>query len=158
MPTHQRRQHQGRKQKGRRHRRVNRTPRPVTRTRQPQDVAPSAATGPSAAVAPPAVPAPTPAPAPQAVQPPQAKLPHPAGSPDEKAVFGPVSSGGIGRPAERTWRRLTDCGDTGASVDELSTDVGYQQATITRHVEGLAAHHLAHQRDGRWYAAQAGSA
>lgn len=156
MPTHQRRQHQGRKQKGRRHRRVNRTPRPVTRTRQPQDVAPSAATGPTAAVAPPAVPAP--APAPQAVQPPQAKLPHPAGSPDEKAVFGPVSSGGIGRPAERTWRRLTDCGDTGASVDELSTDVGYQQATITRHVEGLAAHHLAHQRDGRWYAAQAGSA
>ncbi|MDJ0460522.1 hypothetical protein [Streptomyces sp. H27-C3] len=106
-----------RKQKGRRHRRVNRTPRPVTRTR------PSESAG--------------------------------TGAVDEKIVFRPVQAGGIGRPAERTWQHLRTCGDTGASVDELSGVVGYQRATITRHVDGLAAHHLAQQRDGRWYAAQA---
>ncbi|WP_274560756.1 hypothetical protein [Streptomyces spiramyceticus] len=106
-----------RKQKGRRHRQVNRTPRPVTRS----------VTAQAAAV------------------------------PDTGTAFRSVSEGGIGRPAERTWQQLKSRADTGMSIDELSAVVGYQPATISRHVDGLAAHRLAHQRDGRWYPEPAGA-
>ncbi|MEN8655772.1 hypothetical protein ABCR94_35665 [Streptomyces sp. 21So2-11] len=136
MPMEQKRRTQkGRKQKGRRHRRVNRTPRPVTRTR-PAEAVNTGFTGVTEVTEVVAV----------------GQL---GGVSDEETVFRPVQAGGIGRPAERTWQHLRTCGDTGASVDELSGVVGYQPATITRHVDGLAAHHLAQQRDGRWYAARA---
>ncbi|HET6861201.1 MAG TPA: hypothetical protein VFH94_29395 [Streptomyces sp.] len=147
MPMQQKRRTQkGRKQKGRRHRQVNRTPRPVARPRQ----ADSVSTGVSTGVSPDAGPDVS-----TDVSPDIRTDVSPDIRTDEKLVFRPVQAGGIGRPAERTWQHLRTCGDTGASVDELSGVVGYQPATITRHVEGLAAHHLVQQRDGRWYAAQA---
>lgn len=124
MPTRKGRQHKARNQKGRRHRTVNRTPRPVTRARPPGGAGPSA-----------------PRSAPQA-------------SPAE--AFAPVSAGGLGRTAERSWRHLTAADAEGATLDEVSAAVGYQQATVTRHLEGLAERGLARADGARWYAVAPG--
>ncbi|WP_434590786.1 helix-turn-helix domain-containing protein [Streptomyces sp. A5-4] len=138
-----------RKQKGRRHRRVNRTPRPVARSRAVEGSGRAESAGGTNSAGPAQTTGPV-----QSGEPPQGTGTE-AAAVDETIVFRPVQAGGIGRPAERTWQHLRTCGDAGASVDELSGVVGYQSATINRHVDGLAAHHLAQQRDGRWYAARA---
>ncbi|SNS21814.1 helix-turn-helix transcriptional regulator [Actinacidiphila glaucinigra] len=154
-----------RHQKGRKHRTVNRTPRPVapagtavtgataTPPASPAPAVPSrtAATAPvPAPAAPPAtspvptVPAPAPAPAPAT-----AAVPPPAGPrPD---ASGPEESG-LARTALKTLQQLRAAGRDGTTIDALSASVGYQPATIVRHIDSLAAHHLVHQRDGRWYA------
>ncbi|KLI97510.1 hypothetical protein ABZ114_03915 [Streptomyces albidoflavus] len=160
MPTQKGRQQKARKQKGRRHRTVNRTPRPVTRTRPPGSA--GQGTGPAAPTATPR-PAPaarpasgtTTAPPPAQAETPAAEAPR-AGSaalPEVPAeVFAPVGAGGLGRTAERSWRHLAAAGAQGAVLDEVSAAAGYQQATVTRHLEGLAERGFARLDGERWYA------
>ncbi|WP_406272517.1 ArsR family transcriptional regulator [Actinacidiphila glaucinigra] len=166
-----------RHQKGRKHRTVNRTPRPVapvgtavtgataTPPASPDSPAPAApsrtaataplrapaappATAPARSAAVPTVPPPAVAPAP-APAPAAAAVPPPAGPrPD---VSGPEESG-LARTALKTLQQLRAAGRDGTTIDALSASVGYQPATIVRHIDSLAAHHLVHQRDGRWYA------
>ncbi|MFF7209152.1 hypothetical protein ACFZAU_01285 [Streptomyces sp. NPDC008238] len=59
---------------------------------------------------------------------------------------------GLARTALKTLQQLRAAGSDGTTIDALSASVGYQPATIARHIDSLAAHHLVHQRDGRWYA------
>ncbi|NLU71058.1 hypothetical protein HCC30_27915, partial [Streptomyces sp. HNM0574] len=73
--------------------------------------------------------------------------------PDLSRVFGPAREGGLGRSAAQTWRQLKERGAEGATLQELSEAVGFQQATVSKHVTGLADHSLALRRDDRWYAA-----
>lgn len=155
-----------RQQKGRKHRTVNRTPRPVSRSgaaRTPVAAAPTgregaarAATRPAAtATTPataPAAPAPAaPAPAPSAAA---ADAPVPAGRtvPDAE-LFAPASSGGLGRSAARTWEQLRAGGATGLALEELAERAGYQPATVGKHLGGLADRGLAELREERWYPA-----
>ncbi|WP_431952762.1 helix-turn-helix domain-containing protein, partial [Actinacidiphila sp. bgisy167] len=147
-----------RHQKGRKHRTVNRTPRPVAPVRAdtaaaPTPAEPATAPGP-AAPSPTAVAASVPGPAappvttssavpsPTAVAAPA--VPHPAAPRPEES--------GIARTALKTLQQLRAAGSDGTTIDALSATVGYQPATIARHIDSLAAHHLVHQRDGRWYA------
>ncbi|WP_436738375.1 helix-turn-helix domain-containing protein [Streptomyces sp. BBFR102] len=157
MPTRKGRQHKARKQKGRRHRTVNRTPRPVTRSRLPG--ASGQGTGPAApAAASRTAPSARPAPGPVAVGPPaKARTPAPEASPTPlpgvpAEVFAPVGAGGLGRTAERSWRHLAAAGAQGATLDEVSAGAGYQPTTVTRHLAGLAERGLARLDGERWYA------
>ncbi|WP_255254007.1 helix-turn-helix domain-containing protein, partial [Streptomyces albidoflavus] len=43
-------------------------------------------------------------------------------------------------------------GTQGAALDEVSAAAGYQPATVTRHLEGLAERGLARLDGERWYA------
>ncbi|RWZ72094.1 hypothetical protein EQK42_31705, partial [Streptomyces albidoflavus] len=67
-------------------------------------------------------------------------------------VFAPVGAGGLGRTAERSWRHLAGAGAQGSLLDEVSAAAGYQPATVTRHLEGLAERGLARRDGERWYA------
>lgn len=160
MPTQKGRQQKARKQKGRRHRTVNRTPRPVTRTRPPGSA--GQGTGPAAPAATPR-PAPatrpasgtTTAPSPARAEPPAPEAPGTGSAPFPEVpaeVFAPVGAGGLGRAAERSWRHLAAAGARGAVLDEVSAAAGYQPATVTRHLEGLAERGLARLDGERWYA------
>ena len=71
-------------------------------------------------------------------------MPHPAEPRPEES--------GLARTALRTLRQLRAAGRDGTTIDALSASVGYQPATIARHIDSLATHHLVHQRNGRWYA------
>ncbi|MFE5870923.1 hypothetical protein ACFQ6V_20070 [Streptomyces roseifaciens] len=130
------------RQKGRRHRRVNRTPRPVG-TARPRAMA--AAVAPMAAqpagVAAPAAPA-----APAASVAPTARQ-----RPLEQETR-PAAPAELGRHAARTWESLRTCGAAGASLEELCAAAGYQPRTVTKHVQGLVDQGLAELRDERWYA------
>ncbi|MGI5336706.1 hypothetical protein ACQEVS_04520 [Streptomyces sp. CA-181903] len=64
----------------------------------------------------------------------------------------PAAAPGLGRHEARTWDGLRSRGADGASVDDLCAAVGYQPRTILKHVAGLAGHGLAEQRGDRWYA------
>ncbi|MGW4460178.1 helix-turn-helix domain-containing protein [Streptomyces albidoflavus] len=160
MPTQKGRQQKARKQKGRRHRTVNRTPRPVTRTRTPGSA--GQGTGPAAPAAtrtaPPARPASgttTTAPPPAQADAPAPEAPGTGSAPLPEVpaeVFAPVGAGGLGRTAERSWRHLAAAGAQGAVLDEVSAAAGYQPATVTRHLEGLAERGLARLDGERWYA------
>ncbi|MFF4226323.1 hypothetical protein ACFYZH_26150 [Streptomyces abikoensis] len=121
------------RQKGRRHRRVNRTPRPVGLTR------PAARPGPR----------------------PEHRAEHRAETRPEprtevraepRAEARPRAVPELGRHEARTWDGLLARGAEGASVDELCVAVGYQARTILKHVTGLAGHGLAELREERWYA------
>ena len=119
-------------QKGRRHRTVNRRPRPVR-----------SAVGP--------VQAQKAEKAEKAVQVPSVE----AGAGPEEGV-GPlfqtaVRDGGLGLPAARTWRHLLDSDRGGATVEEISATVGYQPQTIGRHVNGLLKYGMVRESEGRWY-------
>ncbi|MBO8186199.1 hypothetical protein [Streptomyces spirodelae] len=150
------------RQKGRKHRRVNRTPRPVasaTRARAAR------ATGTPGDL--PDAPAPRPAPAPETshgtaptqTPAPQANAPQAAaeaaGTRTPQAVGElfrtPVRDGGLGQSAGRTWERVREAGARGTTVEELAAAVGYQERTVLKHLQGLAEHGLAEQ-DGtdRW--------
>ncbi|KJY41930.1 hypothetical protein VR41_10095 [Streptomyces sp. NRRL B-1568] len=111
------------RQKGRRHRRVNRTPRPVGLSR-PSAVRPE--------------PRPEARPEPRAV----------VTAPERR----PAPAPGLGRHEARTWDGLCAFGPGGASVDDLCASVGYQARTILKHVSGLEDHGLAERRGDRWYA------
>lgn len=149
-----------RHQKGRRHRTVNRTPRPVAPVSAAEAATPAT---PAATPAPPPAPAPGPAPttpttpAPLPVPAP-APAPTPSPVPAPAAVTVPSPAGprpeeaGLARTALKTLQQLRAAGSDGTTIEALSVSVGYQPATITRHIDSLAAHHLVHQRDGRWYA------
>lgn len=146
-----------RHQKGRKHRTVNRTPRPVAPVRTAPAAAPAASPVPPAPSGT-AVPAPVPAPA----APPgasTARPPAPAPAPAAAAVPAPAEprpeESGLARTALKTLQELRAAGSDGTTIDALSASVGYQPATIARHIDSLAAHHLVHQRDGRWYAVAA---
>ncbi|MFC5148715.1 hypothetical protein [Streptomyces aureoversilis] len=140
------------RQKGRRHRRVNRTPRPVgaaVRRRSPA-AAPQPAVAHTAAQ--PAAPA-------AARQPVARKAPErpleraaarQAAVPERAAR--PAAAPELGRHIVRTWESLRTYGTAGASLEELCAAAGYQPRTVTKHVQGLAGHGLAELRDDRWYA------
>jgi DNA-binding transcriptional ArsR family regulator len=125
-----------RHQKGRKHRTVNRTPRPVAPA--PAHAAPPAVPATVPATVP--APAPAPPPGPSAT----AHVPAPAEPRPEET--------GLARTALKTLQQLRAAGSDGTTIDALSAIVGYQPATIARHIDSLAAHHLVHQREGRWYA------
>ncbi|MFE9250451.1 helix-turn-helix domain-containing protein [Streptomyces sp. NPDC007088] len=144
-----------RQQKGRRHRTVNRTPRPVSRTGSARRAVATAAApagspaGASAATtAPAAAPSATASPAPATAS--GAAVPGGRGAP-EAELFAPASSGGLGRTAARTWERLSSAGAAGLTQEELAERAGYQPATVAKHLSGLAERGLAERRGERWY-------
>jgi hypothetical protein len=59
--------------------------------------------------------------------------------------------GGLGLPAARTWRHLLESDRSGATVEEISATVGYQPQTIGRHVSGLLKYGMVRESEGRWY-------
>ncbi|MDX3078555.1 helix-turn-helix transcriptional regulator, partial [Streptomyces sp. MI02-7b] len=93
---------------------------------------------PAAVPAAPAAPAPA-APAPRSEQSPE-RQPEPA----------------LPRTALKTLEQLRAAGGDGTTIDDLSASVGYQPATIVRHIDTLVAAELVHQREGRWYAVSGG--
>ena len=118
-------------QKGRRHRTVNRRPRPV-RT----------AVGSAA----------DPVQAPKVekvVQAPSTK--GEAGEGVGPLFQTALRDGGLGLPAARTWRHLLESDRGGATVEEISATVGYQPQTIGRHVNGLLKYGMVRESEGRWY-------
>ncbi|MFD3515852.1 winged helix-turn-helix domain-containing protein [Streptomyces sp. NPDC058657] len=121
-----------RKQKGRKHRRVNRTPRPVTPADRRTDRTarkPLAERSPVVAARPPA---------------------DAAGTTAE-AALPPVD--GLSRHAQRTLDCLRDGRDQGATTEALSEAVGFTARTVAKHLDGLSRCGLAEQRaDGRWSA------
>lgn len=141
----------GKREKGRRHRRVNRTPRPVRRSRTDRaaQTSPSVAgkldlgavaDGPGSAMFPSQGRAIGGGPAPEL----------------EASVFASKADGGLGHPAQRTWSALRTAGARESGVEELCEAVGFTQRTVVKHLEGLAAHGLAIQRaGGGWVAADA---
>ncbi|MGK5733136.1 hypothetical protein [Streptomyces sp. URMC 124] len=144
------------RQKGRRHRRVNRTPRPVgaaVRRRSPA-AAPQPAV--AHAAAPPAATAtarqPVTQKAPQEpLEPAARRSAAPARAAAERSAP-PAAAPELSRHTARTWESLRTYGAAGASLEELCVAVGYQPRTVTKHVQGLADQGLAELRDDRWYA------
>ncbi|MFF4158046.1 hypothetical protein [Streptomyces sp. NPDC001678] len=122
------------RQKGRRHRRVNRTPRPVGPSRRG---------------------AARPEPRPEhrgEHRGEQRHEPRQEGLVEGRVAGRSKEIPALGRHEARTWDGLLARGAEGASVDELCLAVGYQARTILKHVTGLADHGLAELRDERWYA------
>ncbi|WP_431032042.1 hypothetical protein ACQYWQ_01570 [Streptomyces sp. P6-2-1] len=151
-----------RQQKGRKHRQVNRTPRPVTRTGAAR---PKAAAGgperPRPAGTPTTAPGPAPAPAthasPAAPEHPAAReTPVPGKRPAPRVevgdLFAPAAAGGLGRSAARTFAQLKEGGTAGLALDELAARAGFQPNTVGKHLSGLADRGVAEQRGERWYA------
>ena len=62
-----------------------------------------------------------------------------------------LRDGGLGLPAARTWRHLLESDRSGATVEEISATVGYQPQTIGRHVSGLLKYGMVRESEGRWY-------
>ncbi|WP_461019388.1 helix-turn-helix domain-containing protein [Streptomyces daliensis] len=144
------------RQKGRKHRTVNRTPRPRGAGRRTRGAMP----GQTSSAPPPRAQAPEPAAkastAKAAATEAGTGTSGGAGAGGDAPVFsGPARDGGLGRNAARTWERLEGSAD-GTTVDELCASVGYTAPTIRKHLSGLAEHGMAEERDGRWYAAQDG--
>lgn len=149
-PCHHRRGRDGtrmsRRQKGRKHREVNRTPRPGGRAplRLPGSSPRKRRRSPAAqaveAVGP--VGAATEA----------ARVPAPAAGPPEDTgpapvLTVPVSGGGLGLPAARTWQGLRGSGPAGASVAELCATAGFTAPTVVRHLRALAGFGLARRSE-----------
>ncbi|MEU6344712.1 hypothetical protein ABZ883_27605 [Streptomyces sp. NPDC046977] len=139
-----------RNQKGRKHRTVNRTPRPVAAA------APVAGRPVARPVSPSSAPAAAPArgPAPVEAAVPVAPAPRSEQSPERRPE--PQPEPALPRTALKTLEQLRAAGGDGTTIDDLSATVGYQPATIVRHIDTLVAAELVHQRDGRWYAVSAG--
>ncbi|MFJ6700371.1 hypothetical protein ACIQM4_30595 [Streptomyces sp. NPDC091272] len=120
------------KQKGRKHRRVNRTPRPVTPVDRRKD-------GPGRAPA--AVRAPAEAARPAAM------VPRPAAGVEQ------ALADGLSRHAQRTLTCLHDSGSAGATTEDLSEAVGFTARTVAKHLDGLSRCGLVEQDPGgRWSA------
>ncbi|MFI1444647.1 hypothetical protein [Streptomyces fructofermentans] len=122
-----------RQRKGRRHRKVDMTPRPVGPARSKRAAAP--VTEPRAAAAEaPAVP------------------PQQAGAGTDEALSRRVSESGLSRNAVRTWQELAGSGTAGRTAEELSAVVGYQPSTVVKHLKGLADQGLAELHEDVWRA------
>ncbi|MFF5131578.1 hypothetical protein ACFY41_32230 [Streptomyces syringium] len=121
------------RQKGRRHRKVNRTPRPVGSSRP----------GPSRA---------EPRSEPRVESRAEARAEARPEPPAEPRAVVSAGTPDLGRHEARTWEGLRASGVEGASVDELCAAVGYQARTVLKHVNGLAAYGMAERRGDRWYA------
>lgn len=116
------------KQKGRKHRVVNRTPRPRGSVSSTVPVASAVPVSPTVPVAP-AVPVTLPAQA----------------APSDESNW----KKWLGHHAARTYARLAEHGPH--TVEELCEAVGYTQRTITKHLNGLLEHGLARQSpEGGW--------
>lgn len=134
-------------QKGRRHRTVNRNPRPAGPARPPAAprtpaagrVVPDAEQGGTR----------TPETSPQAQAPQTAKTAKSV-KPDAPRAADPVPDGGLGHHAARTWQEVQSAGDGGITVEELCTAVGYQSRTILKHLKVLAQDGLAEPFGERW--------
>ncbi|MFJ4437728.1 hypothetical protein [Streptomyces sp. NPDC088923] len=156
-----------RQQKGRKHRQVNRTPRPVTRTgaarltaaaggpERPRPAGTPAATTATAATTPAARDAGTSA-APEPAAAPEAPVParRPALVVELGDLFAPAAAGGLGRSAARTFAQLREGGTEGLALDQLAERAGFQPNTVGKHLSGLAERGVAQQRGERWYATE----
>ncbi|MEU4167209.1 hypothetical protein AB0F46_10005 [Streptomyces sp. NPDC026665] len=123
--------------KGRRHRKVNMTPRPVGPTRSPREVREQV----SAAAADP--------------RPARAKAPIPGQDTNgerAEAVSRTVTESGLSRHAVRTWERLAEAGAGGVEVAELTEAVGFRRSTVLGHLKGLAGLGLAEDHESVWRA------
>ncbi|MEU6444894.1 hypothetical protein [Streptomyces sp. NPDC047046] len=155
-----------RQQKGRKHRQVNRTPRPVTRTgaarltaaaggpERPRPAGTPAATTTAATTATvPTAPAARHAGAPAA---PETPVParRPAPVVELGDLFAPAAAGGLGRSAARTFAQLREGGTEGLALDQLAERAGFQPNTVGKHLSGLAERGVAQRRGERWYATE----
>ncbi|MEV1025778.1 hypothetical protein [Streptomyces sp. NPDC050264] len=132
------------KRKGRRHRTVNRTPRPVGAARPDRPSVPRTQTGEHAPVA--AVPAPA---SEDRVEPARVLAPR-EGEPADGAAA-------LNRTTRATWSRLRQEPLRGWTVEEVSEAVGFTPRTVVRHLQTLAAHDLACQDSGGEWRATAGA-
>ncbi|MCM2430446.1 hypothetical protein [Streptomyces sp. RKAG337] len=129
-------------QKGRRHRTVNRNPRPAGPARPP-----AAPRAPAAGrVVPEEEQSATRTPETSA-QPAKAAK---AAKPDVPRASEPVADGGLGHHAARTWEEVRSAGDGCITVEELCTAVGYQSRTVLKHLKVLAQDGLAEPFGERW--------
>ena len=69
-----------------------------------------------------------------------------------------VRDGGLGQNAGRTWRHLLAAGDRGSTLDDLSTAVGYQPDTVRRHLKGLADRGMVREEGELWRRIPGGAA
>lgn len=123
--------------KGRRHRKVNMTPRPVGPRRSPREVREQVGAGAVGS------------------QPARAEPPVPgqdANGERTEAVSRAVSESGLSRHAVRTWERLAEAGAEGVEVAELTVAVGFRRSTVLGHLKGLAELGLAEDHEGVWRA------
>lgn len=123
--------------KGRRHRKVNMTPRPVGPRRSPREARVPA----GAAAADP--------------RPPRLQPPIPgqdANGERAEAVSRTVTESGLSRHAVRTWERLAEAGPDGVEVAELTESVGFRRSTVLGHLKGLAGLGLAEDHESVWRA------
>ncbi|MCM2417328.1 hypothetical protein [Streptomyces sp. RKAG293] len=126
-------------QKGRRHRTVNRNPRPAGPARPP------------AAPRTPAAGRVVPEEEQGATRTPETSAqPAKAAKPDAPRASEPVADGGLGHHAARTWEEVRSAGDGGITVEELCTAVGYQSRTVLKHLKVLAQDGLAEPFGERW--------
>lgn len=137
----------GKHQKGRRHRTVNRTPRPVGPARRPTVPVPAASVATAVSEANPAS---------QHHRGEQAVQHGADRAPTRKERNGepsadPPGDSGLGRHATRTWQQLQAMGAAGTTVEELSVSVGYQSRTILKHLKTMAGQGMAEQRGDRWH-------
>lgn len=75
---------------------------------------------------------------------------------DHPAVLRRVRESGLSRHAVRTWEQLASAGVQGSGLDELCAAVGFQEATVLRHLKGLADQGLVVREESLWRAAGAG--
>ncbi|MCZ4123606.1 hypothetical protein [Streptomyces sp. H39-S7] len=139
-------------QKGRRHRTVNRNPRPVGIARPPAAPRTPAASGPATGRTVVADEQ-SGTRAPETSQPAarqQPATPEKPVAPDAPRSSEAVPDGGLGHHAVRTWQEVQSAGDDGITVDELCTAVGYQSRTILKHLKVLAQDGLAEPHGERW--------
>ncbi|MFH8371477.1 MerR family transcriptional regulator [Streptomyces sp. NPDC018031] len=137
----------GKHKKGRKHRTVNRTPRPVGPARRPTARIPAASAAAAVSETNP-------------VREHRAEKAVTFGAdraPTRKETEGELShdtsgDAGLGRHANRTWHQLQAVGAAGTTVEELSVAVGYQSRTILKHLKTMAGHGMAEQRGDRWHA------
>ncbi|MFI0961199.1 hypothetical protein ACH4S8_07280 [Streptomyces sp. NPDC021080] len=119
--------------KGRRHRKVNMTPRPVGPRRSPREVLKQGSV--------------------VAAQSAGARPPVPGQDTNGvEAVSRTVSESGLSRHAVRTWERLAEAGADGVEVDELTAAVGFRRSTVLGHLKGLAGLGLAEDHENVWRA------
>ncbi|KAB1985879.1 hypothetical protein [Streptomyces triticiradicis] len=123
--------------KGRRHRKVNMTPRPVGPRRSPRGVREQVSAG---VVDSRATRAEPPAPA------------RETSGERAEAVSRTVSASGLSRHAVRTWERLAEAGSGGIEVEELTEAVGFRRSTVLGHLKGLAGLGLAEDHESVWRA------
>ncbi|MEU3248121.1 hypothetical protein [Streptomyces sp. NPDC006875] len=78
------------------------------------------------------------------------------GGEEYPAVLRRVRESGLSRHAVRTWEQLASAGVKGSGLDELCAAVGFQEATVLRHLKGLADQGLVVREEDRWRATGAG--